>query len=58
MKIFLNGGGSGTKTQETYKEINKIINHTKPVLYVPLARTKQNIHMMNAINGLKMKFLL
>ena len=25
MKIFLNGGGSGTKTQETYKEINKII---------------------------------
>ena len=37
MKIFLNGGGSGTKTQETYKEINKIINHNKPVLYVPLA---------------------
>lgn len=29
MKIFLNGGGSGTKTQETYKKINKIINQIK-----------------------------
>lgn len=37
MKVFLNGGGCGTQTQETYKEINKIIDHNKPVLYVPLA---------------------
>ena len=37
MKLFLNGGGCGKQTLSTYKEINKIINHNKPVLYVPLA---------------------
>ena len=37
MKLFLNGGGCGKQTLLTYKEINKIINHSKPVLYVPLA---------------------
>lgn len=37
MRVFLNGGGSGEKTISTYKEINKIINHKKPVLYIPLA---------------------
>ena len=37
MKVFLNGGGCGKQTILTYKEINKIINHNKPVLYVPLA---------------------
>ncbi len=37
MKLFLNGGGCGKQTILTYKEINKIIEHNKPVLYVPLA---------------------
>lgn len=37
MKLFLNGGGCGKQTILTYKEINKIIDHNKPVLYVPLA---------------------
>lgn len=37
MKLFLNGGGCSKQTLTTYKEINKIINHDKPVLYVPLA---------------------
>ena len=37
MKLFLNGGGCGKQTILTYKEINKIIDHGKPVLYVPLA---------------------
>lgn len=37
MKLFLNGGGCGKQTILTYKEINKIIDHSKPVLYVPLA---------------------
>lgn len=37
MKLFLNGGGCGKQTLLTYKEINKTINHSKPVLYVPLA---------------------
>lgn len=37
MKLFLNGGGSGKQTILTYKEINKIIDHNKPILYIPLA---------------------
>ena len=37
MRLFLNGGGSGNQTILAYQEINKIINHNKPVLYVPLA---------------------
>ena len=37
MKLFLNGGGAGEQTIRTYKEINKIIDHNKPVLYIPLA---------------------
>lgn len=37
MKLFLNGGGCGKQTILTYKEINKIIDHNKPVLYIPLA---------------------
>ena len=37
MKLFLNGGGCGKQTILTYKEINKIIDHGKPVLYVPLS---------------------
>ena len=41
MKVFLNGGGSGKQTIDTYKEINKIIDHSKPVLYVPLAMKEE-----------------
>lgn len=40
MKLFLNGGGCGKQTILTYKEINKIIDHNKPVLYIPLAMDK------------------
>ena len=41
MKVFLNGGGCGNQTIDTYKEINKIIDHSKPVLYVPLAMNEE-----------------
>lgn len=37
MKLFLNSGGCGKQTILTYKEINKIIDHNKSVLYIPLA---------------------
>ena len=47
MKLFLNGGGFGKQTIATYKEINKIINHNKPVLYVPLAMN-ENEHPYNS----------
>ncbi len=37
MRLFLNGGGCGKQTVLAYQEIHKIIDHSKPVLYVPLA---------------------
>ena len=40
MKIFLNGGGAGYKTKEANKRLNSIIDHTKPILYIPLAMTE------------------
>ena len=41
MRVFLNGGGCGKQTLLTYKEINKIIDHNKPVLYIPLAMDEE-----------------
>lgn len=37
MKLLLCGGGSGEQTIEANKKFNEIIDHTKPLLYVPLA---------------------
>lgn len=37
MKLFLCGGGSGTQVIEAYKKFNEVINHNKPLLYIPLA---------------------
>lgn len=37
MKIFLNGGGDGIQTAKARKRFNEIIDHSKPLLYVPLA---------------------
>lgn len=40
MKIFLNGGGAGYKTVEANRKLNDVIDHTKPILYIPLAMEK------------------
>lgn len=37
MMIFLCGGGSGEQTVEATRRFNDVIDHTKPLLYVPLA---------------------
>ena len=37
MKLFLCGGGSGNQISEAYHKLNEIINHEKPILYIPLA---------------------
>ena len=37
MKLLLCGGGCGEQTIEANKRFNEIINHNKPLLYVPLA---------------------
>lgn len=37
MKFFLCGGGSGEKTQNATLLLNEKIDHSKPLLYIPLA---------------------
>ena len=37
MKLLLNGGGSTEKLLLTMNKLNEIIDHNKPILYVPLA---------------------
>ena len=37
MRVFLNGGGSGSKTKAACKRLNEVIDHSKPILYIPIA---------------------
>lgn len=49
MRILLNGGGNGKKTIDANKIFNKIINHNKPLLYVPLALNSQKYSYENCL---------
>lgn len=37
MRIFLNGGGDGYTVKEAYEIFSSVIDHNKPLLYIPLA---------------------
>lgn len=37
MKAFICGGGCGEQTVEANRRLNEVIDHTKPILYIPLA---------------------
>lgn len=37
MRVFMNGGGSGEKTKAACKRFNEVIDHEKPILYIPIA---------------------
>lgn len=37
MKVFMNVGGSGEQTKAACKRLNEVIDHTKPILYIPIA---------------------
>lgn len=37
MKLILCGGGSGEQNHFANKKLNEIIDHSKPLLYIPLA---------------------
>ena len=37
MKLILCGGGSGEQNYYANKKLNEIIEHSKPILYIPLA---------------------
>ncbi len=60
-KLFLCGGGFGKQLEDTYPVFNAVIDHTKPLLYIPLAMPeetwrcrKRHILSMNAMGGSKM----
>ena len=42
MRIFLCGGGSGQQTIATNKRLNEVIDHNKPILYIPLAMESES----------------
>ena len=46
MRLFLCGGGDTEKTVETHKRMNEIIDHNKPILYVPLA-VDEDVHPLD-----------
>ena len=37
MKLLLNGGGSAKQLKLTMSKLNEVMDHSKPILYVPLA---------------------
>ncbi len=37
MRVFMNGGGSGKETEIACKRLNEVIDHSKPILYIPIA---------------------
>ena len=41
MKVFLNGGGDGQQTVAAIRRFNEIIDHNKPLLYIPLAMERE-----------------
>lgn len=44
MKLLLCGGGSGEKTILANAKFNEIIDHSKKLLYIPLAMDKERYH--------------
>lgn len=42
MRIFLCGGGDGEQTKLANRKLNCMIDHSKPILYVPLAMESEN----------------
>ena len=46
MKIFLNGGGCGPQTDAVLKRFNEMIDHTKPLLYIPLAMERERLDIL------------
>lgn len=43
MRLFLNGGGSDTQITDALKRMNEIMDHSKPLLYIPLAM-EEDVH--------------
>lgn len=37
MQLILCGGGDGERNTQANQRLNEIIDHTKPILYIPLA---------------------
>ena len=50
MKLILCGGGSGKQNYYANKKLNEIIDHNKPLLYVPLAMDESD-HPYDSCDG-------
>lgn len=42
MRIFLCGGGDGDQTRDACRSLNDVIDHTRPILYLPFAMENAN----------------
>lgn len=42
MRLILCGGGSGNQNELANQKLNEIIDHTKPILYIPLAMNEND----------------
>lgn len=49
-KLFLCGGGFGKQMEDTYPVFNAVIDHTKPLLYIPLAMPEET-HTLDECYG-------
>lgn len=41
MKVFLCGGGDGPQTVDANKRFDEVLDHAKPILYIPLAMERE-----------------
>lgn len=41
MQLILCGGGDGEQNTQANQRLNEIIDHTKPILYIPLAMDEE-----------------
>ena len=49
-KLFLCGGGFGKQMEDIYPVFNAVIDHTKPLLYIPLAMPEET-HTLDECYG-------
>lgn len=50
MKLILCGGGSGDQNTLANQKLNEIIDHNKPILYIPLAIDTKGFDILSGIS--------
>ena len=57
MRLLLNGGGDKEQLTETINELDEMIDHNKPLLYIPLAMDEDNISYDSCFEWINKLFL-